>query len=200
MKKLFLTLCGLSCLLAQSVMAQDSSVEVTAGMNLSSMSELDSKIGFHVGVRVDKQLPTLFNGAYINGAALLSLKGAEKDLGDALNMSCNAYYLEVPIHFGYKHAFNESISAFGEFGPYFAFGLFGKTKLESMGDDAKVDTFSDDGGVKRFDFGLGLRVGVEFNKRIPLSVGYDFGLINVVEGAEDAIRNSNLTLAIGYKF
>lgn len=191
---------GVICMSAQPMMAQSASVEVEAGLNLSSMSELDSKIGFHAGVRVGKELPTLFNGAYINGAALLTLKGAEKDFGDILDVEFNAYYLEIPVHFGYKYAFNENVSAFGEFGPYFSFGLFGKAKAKSMGDEAKVDTFSDDGGVKRFDFGLGFRLGIELNNRVPISVGYDFGLINVAKDADESVKNSNLTLSIGYKF
>lgn len=191
---------GVFSLSAQPIMAQSTSVEAEAGINLSSMSILDSKIGFHLGVRVGRELPTLFDGAYINGAALLTLKGAEKDYGDILDVKFDAYYLEVPVHFGYKYVFNENVAVFGEFGPYFSFGLFGKSKVKSMGDDAKVDTFSDDGGVKRFDFGFGFRFGVELNNRIPISVGYDFGLINVAKDTDEAVKNSNLTLSIGYKF
>ena len=69
-----------------------------------------------------------------------------------------------------------------------------------MGDKAKVDTFSDEGGVNRFDFGLGFRLGVELSNRVPISVGYDFGLVNVAKEVDEAVRNSNLTLSIGYKF
>lgn len=197
MKKVFFMVLGIFCMISQPMVAQNSEVEITAGLNLSSMSEYDSKIGFHAGVRLSKGFSS---GAYINGAALLSLKGCEKDLGELLDVTFNAYYLDIPVHLGYKYAFNESVSVFGEFGPYFAFGLFGKAKLSLMGDEIKVDTFSDDGGVKRFDFGLGLRVGVEINNRVPISIGYDFGLVNVAKDTDDAIRSSNITLGIGYKF
>ncbi|MBQ4344422.1 MAG: porin family protein [Muribaculaceae bacterium] len=200
MRKVFFALLGVLCLSAQPMSAQNTSVEVLAGMNLSSMSSLDSKIGFHAGVRIGKDLPSVFNGAYINGAALLSLKGAEKDYGDLLDVNFNAYYLEIPVHFGYKYVFNENVAVFGEFGPYFSFGLFGKASVASMGDKAKVDTFSDEGGVNRFDFGLGFRLGVELSNRVPISVGYDFGLVNVAKEVDEAVRNSNLTLSIGYKF
>ncbi len=175
--------------------------EVAVGMNLSSISKLDSKIGFHIGYRVTQNLPSLFEGAYINGGAFLTLKGAEKDYGRELDFNCNAYSLEIPIHFGYKHRL-ENVAIFGEFGPYFGFGLFGKTELSSYGESAKVDTYSDEGGVKRFDFGLGFRVGIEIHHKIPVSIGYDFGLIDANKDGEDApsMKHSNLTVSVGYKF
>ena len=40
--------------------------------------------------------------------------------------------------------------------------LFGQTDGE--------DVFGDD-GYKRFDFGLGLRAGLEFNQKVPVSIG-----------------------------
>lgn len=175
--------------------------EVEVGMNLSSMSKLDSKIGFHLGYRLTKHLPSLFEGAYLNGGALLTLKGAEKDYGSDLDFKCNAYYLEIPIHFGYKHVLSENLSLFGEFGPYLGIGLFGKTKLESGGESAKVDTFGDEGGVKRFDLGLGFRLGFEIQERVPVSFGYDFGLLNAADTDDGpSIKNSNFTVSVGYKF
>lgn len=73
----------------------------------------------------------------------------------------NAYYLEVPVHFGYKHTVSDKFALFGEFGPYFACGLFGKTSSNALDYDdnfdfvsesEKPDTFDE---FKRFDFGLG---------------------------------------------
>lgn len=73
----------------------------------------------------------------------------------------NAYYLEVPVHFGYKHTVSDKFALFGEFGPYFACGLFGKTSSNALDYDdnfdfvsesEKHDTFDE---FKRFDFGLG---------------------------------------------
>ena len=72
----------------------------------------------------------------------------------------NAYYLEVPVHFGYKHTVSDKFALFGEFGPYFACGLFGKTSSNALDYDdnfdfvsesEKPDTFDE---FKRFDFGL----------------------------------------------
>ncbi len=67
--------------------------------------------------------------------------------------------------------------------------LFGQTDGE--------DVFGDD-GYKRFDFGLGLRAGLEFNQKVPVSIGYDFGLLDINDGV--SAKNRNLTLSVGYKF
>ncbi len=31
--------------------------------------------------------------------------------------------------------------------------------------------------MKRFDFGLGLKAGVEFSQKYQISIGYDWGLV-----------------------
>lgn len=184
-----------------SVKAQTLSGEVVAGLNIADVSELDSRIGFHVGVVGSYGFSNEFNGAYANAGALISLKGGQLDYGSILKANLDAYYLEIPIHIGYKHSLSENFAIFGEFGPYIGIGLFGKSKIESEGESISVDTFSEDGGVKRFDMGLGFKLGVEINKLIPISVGYDFGLANINnDNNGGSIKNSNLTISIGYKF
>lgn len=184
-----------------SVKAQTLSGEVVAGLNIADVSKLDSRIGFHVGVVGSYGFSNEFNGAYANAGALISLKGGQLDYGSILKANLDAYYLEIPIHIGYKHSLSENFAIFGEFGPYIGIGLFGKSKIESEGESISVDTFSEDGGVKRFDMGLGFKLGVEINKLIPISVGYDFGLANINNDNDGgSIKNSNLTISIGYKF
>ena len=52
---------------------------VTAGMNVSkfSISGLDSRIGFHAGVKAELGLPQVTEGVYMDFGALLTLKGAK---------------------------------------------------------------------------------------------------------------------------
>ncbi len=160
--------------------------EVAAGMNVANLdaSGASSRIGFHAGLRTTFGIPSADHGFYVNAAALLSLKGCK-----AGGFTLNPYYLDIPVHAGYKYAINESVAIFGEFGPYFGVGLFGKTDGEDM--------FGDE-GFKRFDFGLGLRAGLEFNNKIPVSIGYDFGVLDVFD--EVSAKTRNLTISIGYKF
>lgn len=199
MKKLF-SLLVIAIIGINSVNAQALSGEVVAGLNIADVSELDSRIGFHVGVMGTYGFSNEFNGTYAKAGALLTLKGGQLDYGSLLKANLDAYYLEIPIHIGYKHSFNEKFAIFGEFGPYVGIGLFGKSKIESEGESISVDTFSDEGGVKRFDMGLGFRLGTEINKLIPISVGYDFGLANINNEDGGTVKNSNLTISVGYKF
>ena len=213
MKKLLLLVSVM--ILGLNGMAQNNvNLEGIVGMNVSKMDFYDSKVGFHIGVRGELALPSLVDGLYTNAGLLVSQKGAKLDMGDLGSDKLTAYYLEVPIHVGYKYSFNETFSLFGEFGPYFAFGLGGKEKVKELApfsdgyNEYSIKTFD---LIKRFDAGLGFRIGAEFKQKYTVSLGYDFGLVNILkddsEGIEDgsldvtsSIKNKNLTISIGYKF
>lgn len=181
-----LILCALALFIAWGVSAQKPvRYGVMAGMNVSSITDLDSKIGFHAGAKAEIGLPQVTNGLYLDAGALLSLKGAKN--GD---VKFHAYYLEVPVHLGYKYELNDDFALFGNAGPYIGIGLFGKT-----GD---IKTFSD-ALLKRFDFGLGLKAGFELKKKYQVAVGYDFGLLNVAQGDGDA-KNGNFMFSLAYMF
>ncbi len=188
-------------------------VGVVAGFNVSDINcadyDFDSKFGFHVGVI--GQLNFHENGGlYLNAGILLSDKGAKMS-GIALDDeftgiekfdgTFNAYYFDIPVHVGYKYVLNNDVALFGEAGPYFGIGAFGKTTIKAGGVKVgETDTFdSEDGFMKRFDFGLGFRLGVELIQKIPVSVGWDFSVIdtsNVIE----KFHNSNFLFSVGYKF
>lgn len=187
MKKfLAMMIVAMISIMSFSAQAEAPQWELVAGMNVANLdaSGASSRIGFHAGVRANIGIPSVSNGFYANAGALLSLKGFK-----AAGITLNPYYLDIPVHFGYKYAVNENLALFGEFGPYFGIGLFGKTDGE--------DVFGDD-GYKRFDFGLGLRAGIEFNQKVPVSIGYDFGVIDVTDDL--SAKNRNLTISVGYKF
>ena len=182
---------------------------VMAGMNVSkyTITGFDSRIGFHAGVKAELGLSQEVSGAYMDFAALLTLKGAKIDGGSIASIKFNPYYLEVPVHVGYKYAVNDDFALFGNVGPYIAVGLFGKAKAKVDGNiadlgelgtnSASEDIFGDD-GLKRFDFGLGLKAGVEFSKKYQLAISYDFGLVEVAKDL--GMKNRNLMISLGYMF
>ena len=204
-----------------SINAQDNlKWGVMAGMNVIkyTITCFDGRIGFHAGVKAELGLSQDANGsgAYMDFAALFTLKGAKIDGGSIATVKFNPYYLEIPVHVGYKYAVNENFALFGSVGPYLAVGLFGKAKLSignAIGDWADIegmesvgglegksvseDIFGDD-GFKRFDFGLGLKAGVEFNKKYQVALSYDFGLIDVQKDL--GMKNRNLMISLGYMF
>lgn len=65
------------------------------------------------------------------------------------------------------------------------------------GNSASEDIFGDD-GLKRFDFGLGLKAGVEFSKKYQVAISYDFGLVEVAKDL--GMKNRNLMISLGYMF
>lgn len=209
MKKvlLFFVLVAMSVV---SVNAQDNlKWGVMAGMNVSkyTITGFDSRIGFHAGVKAELGLSQEASGAYMDFAALLTLKGAKIDGGSIASIKFNPYYFEVPVHVGYKYAVNDDFALFGNVGPYIAVGLFGKAKAKVDGNiadlgelgtnSASEDIFGDD-GLKRFDFGLGLKAGVEFSKKYQLAISYDFGLVEVAKDL--GMKNRNLMISLGYMF
>ena len=209
MKKilLFFALVAMSVV---SINAQDNlKWGVMAGMNVSkyTITGFDSRIGFHAGIKAELGLSQEAGGAYMDFAALLTLKGAKIDAGSLASFKMNPYYLEVPVHIGYKYAVNDDFALFGSAGPYIAVGLFGKAKAKVDGDlvdlgefggnSASEDIFGDD-GFKRFDFGLGLKAGVEFSKKYQVAISYDFGLVEVAKDL--GMMNRNLLISLGYMF
>lgn len=189
---------------------------VVTGVNISnfSSSAVDSKTGFHVGVRAEMPLIQVANNVYLDAMVLISSKGAKADWGDLGNTKINPTYLEIPIHVGYKHRIADNASVFGSVGPYFAFGLFGKQKGTVLDYDDNMnlvertesyDLFGDN-GMKRFDFGLGFNAGVELKQKYRISIAYDFGLTEIYKDSSedldliDGAKNRNLMVSLGYMF
>ena len=196
MKKI-LVLFALTAIAMVSVNAQDNlKWGVMAGMNVSkyTFTGFDNRVGFHAGVKAELGLSQEASGAYMDFAALLTLKGAKIDGGSIATVKFNPYYLEIPVHVGYKYAVNENFALFGSVGPYLAVGLFGKAKLSignAIGDWADIEGMESVGG-------LGLKAGVEFNKKYQVALSYDFGLIDVQKDL--GMKNRNLMISFGYMF
>lgn len=97
-----------------------------------------------------------------------------------------ANYLQVPVLFNYYIHLSSphyiSLSA----GPYAAIGVGGKTEVygdtEKQGSQRmyyEQETFGEAVGAHRFDAGLTLVAGYEYNRHINLAVNADLGLLRV---------------------
>lgn len=205
MKKIF-TLVAAIVMGIGAVSAQGFSSEVVAGMNVANWGGLGNRIGFHAGIRGEYMTPV--KGLYANAAALFTLKGCKQDYGDWGAARTDAYCVEFPIHVGYKYAVTNDFAVFGDAGPYLAVGLFGN--VNEIGDDTEFfepePTFDI---AKRFDVGVGLRLGVEFFQRYGFSVSYDWGLLDSYERGEwedsyidltPNMKHTNLMVSFSYKF
>lgn len=181
-------------------------IGLTAGMNVSNISHqnTDSRIGFNVGVRGEYNFTS---NVYGNLGLLFSQKGSRTETtleGVKGTYVQNPGYLEIPLHVGYRFNMGNDISIFGETGPYFAFGVCGKTKFDvdsSIGYsyDSSTDFFKEDGdNAKSFDAGWGLRAGVEISS-FQISLGYEHGFVSLWDGNKN-YTNSNLMVGVSYMF
>ena len=210
MKK-FLPLCLVALVATATVSAQGLRYGITGAMNVANYAmevegisfNPDSRIGFRAGFRMEMDAPFIYDGFYFDAEALLSAKGAKFDSSsgeDAASVISRPYYLEIPIHIGYRYMFGQgNVGIFGSFGPYFGVGLFGTNKVTVAGVESKPDAFSSD-GLKRFDFGLGLRAGVAMFEHYRIYVGYDWGLIDVAKSGGNKINNRNFYVGASYMF
>lgn len=210
MKK-FLPLFLVALVATATVSAQGLRYGITGAMNVANYAmevegisfNPDSRIGFRAGFRMEMDAPFIYDGFYFDAEALLSAKGAKFDSSsgeDAASVISRPYYLEVPIHIGYRYMFGQgNVGIFGSFGPYFGVGLFGTNKVTVAGVESKPDAFSSD-GLKRFDFGLGLRAGVAMFEHYRIYVGYDWGLIDVAKSGGNKINNRNFYVGASYMF
>ena len=167
-------------LIAVSANAQVS-FGLKAGLNLATITgnggSADSKIGYKIGPALDFGIAENMS---IQAAALLSSKGAKH---------VDANYLEVPVCFAYKFPIAPDTKIYVNAGPYFAYGLFGKT--------GGIDTFDDDFGMKKLDYGATIGAGAEVLK-FNFGLNYDLGLAKIYDGG--SAKNSNFLISVGYNF
>ena len=197
MKKFLMTL-AVACfaLTASAQEKGDFRFGVTAGMNVSNITDMkmDSRIGFHVGAKAEYNIT---DNLYGNAALLFSQKGNQKEEG-AYKETENPGYIELPIHIGYRFKMGDKVSIFGETGPYFAYGICGKDKLEGPGLDEDTKFFDYD-NANKFDFGWGVKAGVEYAK-FQISLGYEYGITKVFDADDFKPHNSNFMVSVAYMF
>lgn len=194
---------------------------IKAGVNLANFSgngaqDSDARIGFNFGVTVDYSLAQNY---YLLSGLELTMKGAKAKYvspitaNEKLNgppfsaeIKDDPIYLQMPIHLGYKLTVTDAFKILFHAGPYVAYGIGGKVKMDRANNLEVEGGFSDFDGYlsekdkfKKFDFGIGLGIGMEFNK-IALGIGYDFGLANIADNSNSKLRNMNAYFTVGYKF
>ena len=176
---------------------------VKGGVNFASMtfsaSGMDispkSIVGFHLGPVADFELQ---ESLYFNTGILYSLKGYKVKmdfLGESIEGTAKINYLEIPLNFAYKFSISETSNFFVQAGPYLGYALSGKEKSDGETTDIEFG----DGGMKRFDFGIGIGAGLELGPITP-SLSYQFGLANLSDDSEVTIKNKVLQFSVAYMF
>lgn len=183
---------------------------VTAGLNLTNMSfsqeglhtSPDSRAGLNVGVYVD--IP-LIESIFIKSGLLYSAKGCKYEVGN-YEETYSPAYLELPILASYRYSFSDAAQLQFNVGPYLAYGIGGKSKVENGRDSDEEDFFGDNSDTQRFDAGLHLGAGITVSSHYYLGLSYQWGFANVLSNSHDnhndglSIKNRNFMINLGYTF
>ena len=196
---------------------------VRAGINFQNINGKDAfnkslkndlVTGYHVGVFGEIGIAPTF---YFQPGVFYGTKGSvSKDeiLGQSLKQTLTLGYLEVPLNLVFKPGLGNGHIVLG-FGPYIAYGVNGKVKLEGAGSKGEHDVVfqntveitdnEDDYYVKRIDSGANLFFGYQFMGGLFFQINTQLGLVDIspdYTGFSDDTKwnNTGFGLSAGYLF
>lgn len=208
MNKLITTVC-LLCMISSFSYAQDFRYGFIGGVNLSKptgdIEPAGVRAGVLLGIKGELGIPAIANGIYTEFGLQLSTKSHKSSsvIGlkeEELQSTTNINYLVVPVHIGYKMKCSKNVSLLANVGPYVGVGLWGKYKHFENGkkDYSSSDIFDTENGYKRFDYGCGFNIGLEYAKHFQLSLGADWGLKDISKVDGWKYKNRSFTISVGY--
>ena len=211
-----------------SLHAQKPTTILDAGVNFSNVSitnggrfdEANVLTSYQFGVTFDNHLA---KAAYLQFGIHYSGKGAKMELGDKntdltwYESKSNPFYIEIPLNVVLKCSGKKETCFLGA-GPYMAFGVGGKNKVEGKIDNTyfkKEDKikFTDEEQsstlppqdlagfpiMKRMDYGFNILAGVEC-KKLVFKAQYGYGLARLTPGDDnDKNKTRLLSFTIGMK-
>ena len=198
--KQFIKLALLLILLPTTLHAQNLRGGIVAGYDYNMPQHyFDNKSGYHIGLQGDINI---YKGLYAQAALMLEGRNYGGSIFSTYGASwqSKSYYLSIPVHVGYKFAVADNVKLSISAGPKFDIGLFGKynTKILNQATDYHGNVFSDN-YLNRFDVAIGAKVGVELFDHYQVSIGYNWGLKNIVKNGPDT-KNRQLQVTLGYMF
>jgi hypothetical protein len=189
MKKLVLTVAAVFAFGFAN--AQETKFGVKAGLNLANVngddvSDNSSRLSFHVGGFAEIKLDDKFA---IQPELVYSVQGTKIDVGASEDLVYDLQYINVPVMA--KYYATEQLSL--EVGPQIGFLTSAKAKFDGDSQDIK-DT------LKSTDFGVNFGAGYNFTENISAGLRYNLGLSNIADADGADVKNSVLSLSVGYKF
>lgn len=168
--------------------------DVKFGMNFSNMTKFeDTKAlpGFQLGVGMDYGFSESWS---LQSGLMISSKGYKYD-----GFKARPIYLDIPILAAYKFNISDNTKFVINAGPYLAFGLGGKYKIDGVDESEKV--FGDN-GWNRFDLGIQYGIGLEISEHYLVNLTGQNGFICPwdTEEGEDKCKNMTFSIGVGYRF
>ncbi|HEX5554207.1 MAG TPA: porin family protein [Chitinophagaceae bacterium] len=202
MKKMIFTMAALC--LATATFAQ-TTFGVKVGPNFSSLatkndgSKETSKmlVGVAGGVYANLPIAPQF---FIQPSLMYEGKGG-KDTFQGIDTKTRLNYLTLPIDLLFKPEMpNGSGAWIIGIGPYFGYGLSGKSSVSSGNLEGSADPFKADNGLKRFDAGANVQLGYEMAAGFNIGLNAELGLLNLRSGGDNdnSARNTSFGVTVGY--
>ncbi len=215
--------------LSSVVSAQGISFGIRAGFDMQNINgkdmsgdKLTNKLipGFNAGINVEIPIAPEF---YLQPGLLFSTKGAQtSEFNGSLiegTSKLHLSYVELPINFLFKPALGNGNMILG-FGPYVAYGVMGKNKIEGkvLGVDVSkdydvkfqgtVDSSDpiDQAYVRPFDAGANLIIGYETAMGLSLQLNAQLGLLEMIpdyagiDMKKATQKNTGFGISLGYRF
>ena len=213
--------CSLSIHAQEKTFSEDGKrgvrIGVTAGMNVSSPTNEDTKVGYQLGLRGEWYFKSPESGPFVSFGAMLSEKPYKQKYyvlalpSDPMPREWSKVghptFVEVPVHFGWRWKVGDKLNLFASAGLYANIGVFGKerTKSKAFGATpaAKYTTniFGDYGNQAFCDYGVGYRVGMDIARHYQVSLSQDWGIRDMNElGYGTKFKNRNFSLSFTYMF
>jgi hypothetical protein len=175
--------------------------------------ELKMIPGFNVGVVVEIPVAPEF---YFQSGLLYTTKGAKSDnfQGTGISVKYNPSYIELPLNMLYKPVLGSGHFLLG-FGPYVAYGIGGKAKINSNEDKivytkeySSLLPYGDKAYLKHLDFGGNLFFGYELSNGISFQLNTQLGMAKInadntnvlYTNSKTSFKNTGFGLSLGYMF
>lgn len=181
---------------------------VRGGVNFSKLNnmgdgaDMNFRTSYQFGLEADLNI---FRSLSVNTGVMLIQKGYRSEYADyrgRMETKDNATYIEIPLLLSYRVKLSDAAEFQLNVGPYFAFGVSGKQKVESTFPGLKsyeIDSWDEYDGLKKSDIGIHAGVAVTFNN-IYAGACYERGLKNVSNVPNADFRNGTIDITVGYNF
>ena len=193
MKKIFTILTVVA--LTTTISFAQAQFGIKAGFNSSAIgtseSELNEMMSSRIGLQFGGVVTIPFTDAVqLRTGAIYNQKGATIDFLEG-DITLALDYLEVPVDF----AFMLGDGGFAlNAGPYFAFVMSAKAKLDGESEDIE--------DISGMDLGLNFGASYLINEQILIDARYGMGLMNLDSDSDsdETILNGALQISVGYVF
>ena len=209
---LLFTCISMLCLLANAQSKLDRKYRVSAKLGGASYTQSDMNATFGATIGGGVEFDITRNTALLTGLNLAK-RGGEGSSSIGL-LEVSAYYLEIPVEYRFYNFFSridewDSVDLFVAISSHLSCGLFGRsnanayTKTSTSGGEYREEqieaisqgTFSSS-GIRRFDVGIGAKMGVVLSDHYECSIGADIGLINV----KGPVNGHNFQVFVGLAY